>query len=122
MDARQAENGDMVDKRALELIQEERALEFNNYVEGLGGAVDLSGAHLRAYDLRKFNLSKANLTGAYLRASDLRSCNLGEADLEGASMKEAKVSGVLFPPELDANELMMSLVHGTRLRVRRDAK
>lgn len=108
----------MTDQKALELIQEERFLEFNNYVESNGGEVDLSNAHLRAYDIRKCNLKKANLSGAYLRASDLRSCDLSEATLVGASMKEAKVSGVLFPENLDPNEIMMSLVHGTRLRIR----
>lgn len=106
----------MANEQALGLIQEERALDFNNLIEANGGVVDLSGAHLRAYDLRKFNLSKANLSGAYLRAADIRSCDLSGANLEGASMKEAKVSGVLFPRDLSAHEIQMSLMHGTRLR------
>lgn len=106
----------MSDAKALTLIQEEKALEFNNYVESIGGVVDLTNAHLRAYDLRKFNLKNANLSGAYLRASDLRSLDLSGANLEGSSMKEAKVSGVLFPKDVPAQEIMMSLVHGTRLR------
>lgn len=106
----------MADSHALNLIQEERFLEFNNLVDSAGGAVDLSGAHLRGYDLRKCKLSKANLTGAYLRSSDLRSVDLSEAKLEGASMKEAKVSGVLFPRELSAEEIRLSLTYGTRLR------
>ena len=45
------ERESMADQRALELIQEERFLEFNNYVESLGGTVDLSGAHLRAFEV-----------------------------------------------------------------------
>jgi uncharacterized protein YjbI with pentapeptide repeats len=106
----------MADSHALNLIQEERFLEFNNLVDSTGGVVDLSGAHLRGYDLRKCKLSKADLTGAYLRSSDLRSVDLSEAKLEGASMKEAKVSGVLFPRELSAEEIRLSLTYGTRLR------
>lgn len=106
----------MSDQRALELLQEERFLEFNNYVESRGGEVDLSGAHLRAYDLRKCNLKKANLQNAYMRSSDIRSVDLSEARLDGASLKEAKVSGTLFPRNLRAEEIMMSLEHGTRLR------
>ena len=106
----------MADDRALTLVQEERHMEFNQLVEAQNGLSDLSGAHLRAYDLRKFNLKQADLTDAYLRASDLRGVDLSEANLAGASMKEAKVSGVSFPDSLEANEIMMSLQHGTRLR------
>lgn len=108
----------MSEDRALSLAQEERYLEFNQLVEANGGTVDLSGAHLRAYDLKKFNLKQANLSGAYMRAADLRGLDLSQANLTGASIKEAKVSGVHFPESLDPNEIMMSLTHGTRLRPR----
>ena len=87
----------MPDAHALNLIQEERFLEFNNFIEANGGVVDLTSAHLRGYDLRKCKLRKADLTGAYLRSADLRSVDLSEAKLDGASFKEAKVSGTLFP-------------------------
>lgn len=106
----------MADQRALDLVQEERHLEFNNLVESTGGQVDLSNAHLRGYDLRKFKLGQANLSGAYLRSSDLRGLDLSKANLEGASIREAKVSGVLFPCNLTPEEINLSLVHGTRLR------
>lgn len=106
----------MADARALELIQEERPLEFNNLIVAMGGTADLTGAHLRSYDLRKFNLSKANLTDAYMRSSDLRGLDLREAHLDGASLKEAKVSGTFFPPHYSAQEIMMSIQYGTRLR------
>jgi len=106
----------MADPHALNLIQEERFLEFNNLVDNAGGVVDLSGAHLRGYDMRKCKLQKADLTGAYLRSADLRSVDLSLAKLDGASMKEARVSGVLFPRELSAEEIRLSLTYGTRLR------
>lgn len=106
----------MSDRRALELLQEERFEQFNALVDAAHGEVDLTNAHLRAYDLRKCHLAKANLRGAYMRASDLRGVDLSHAQLEGASIKEAKVSGVAFPRNLPPAEIMMSLQHGTRIR------
>lgn len=106
----------MADQRALGYLQEERYLEFNNYVDAQNGVVDLNGAHLRAYDLRKCHLAGADLTNAYMRSTDLRSVDLSGAKLDGASLKEAKVSGTLFPRDLAAAEIQMSLEHGTRLR------
>jgi uncharacterized protein YjbI with pentapeptide repeats len=108
----------MADPHALNLIQEEKFLEFNNFVDNAGGVVDLTGAHLRGYDLRKCKLRKANLSGAYLRSADLRSVDLSEAILDGASMKEARVSGVLFPRDISAPEIQLSLSFGTRLRTK----
>ncbi len=107
----------MADLTALELIQEERFEAFNRLVAGQGGRVDLSGAHLRGFDLRKCQLSHADLRNAYLRSADLRTLDLSQALLEGASIKEAKVSGTLFPPDLGADEIRLSLEFGTRLRV-----
>lgn len=107
----------MADPRALNLIQEERFLDFNNLVDSNDGYVDLTGAHLRGYDLRKCKLRRADLTGAYLRSADLRSLDLSEAKLDGASIKEAKVSGALFPRNLPPDEIGLSLMYGTRLRI-----
>jgi hypothetical protein len=42
--------------------------------------------------------------------------DLSEAKLDGASMKDAKVSGVMFPRDLPSDEIMMTLAHGTRIR------
>jgi len=107
----------MPDSHALTLIQDEKFQDYNAYADARGGKVDLSNAHLRAYDLRKCKLANANLAGAYLRAADLRSVDLSLANLEGASLKEAKVSGTLFPPNLTPEEIRLSLEYGTRLRV-----
>lgn len=108
----------MADLIALDLIQEERFEEFNRLVAGNGGRVDLSGAHLRGFDLRKCHLSQADLTNAYLRSADLRSLDLSQAQLDGASIKEAKVSGTLFPRDIGPEEIRLSLEFGTRLRVK----
>lgn len=106
----------MADQKALEYLQEEKFLDFNNLVESTPGPIDLTGAHLRAFDLRKANLKTANMAGAYLRATDLRGLDLSEANLIGVSLKDTKISGVLFPASIPAAEIMMSIEHGTRLR------
>lgn len=106
----------MADPRAVELIQEEKFDRFNALVESQSGRVDLSGAHLRSYDLRKCHLTKADLSNAYLRTTDLRGLDLSTSNLTGASIKEAKISGVLFPPNLSPMEIMLSVQYGTRLR------
>ncbi len=106
----------MADQAALTLVQDEKTKAFNQLVETHQGAVDLSDAHLRSYDLRRFQLTQANLSGAYLRAADLRGLDLSQANLVGASLKDAKVSGTLLPTVFSADEITMSLLHGTRLR------
>ena len=78
--------------------------------------VDLSNADLRGVDFRKIDLSRVILTGAYLRDADLRGLDLRHLDLEGCSLLRAKVSGTYFPPNLTAEEILMSLQCGTRLR------
>jgi uncharacterized protein YjbI with pentapeptide repeats len=44
---------------------------------------------------------------------DLTGC-----DLSGASIKGANISGTLFPAEVTADEIRLSLDYGTRIRVR----
>lgn len=106
----------MADQTALSFLQEEHIDAFNKYVDQRDGEVDLRDAHLRSYDLRKCHLKYANLRGAYMRASDLRALDLSEADLEGASFKGAKISGVMFPRNVSAQEIHLSVTHGTRIR------
>jgi len=100
------------------MLREGRADGFNAWVAEHGPA-DLTGANLRMADLRGAELRHARLRGAYLRAADLRGQDLSSCDLDGASLSGAKVSGVRFPDDLPADEIMMSLAHGTRLRARR---
>ncbi|MBY0449280.1 MAG: pentapeptide repeat-containing protein [Cyanobacteria bacterium] len=106
----------MVDTSAYELIQEDRPHDFNRWVETHEGIVDLTGVHLRGYDLRAFNLATANLTNAYMRAADIRGLDLTAANLEGVSIKDAKISGTLFPRNVSAQEIQLSWEHGTRIR------
>lgn len=106
----------MADPRVLILVQEDRPLDFNRLAESTEGQLDLSGGQFRGYDLRKYNLQKANLSNCYFRNADLRGLDLSMAQLTGASLKDAKVSGTLFPPSITAEEIRLSLDHGTRLR------
>lgn len=103
-------------KPAIELIHEGRYPEFNKLAAK--GSVDLENADLRMADLRAADLRTANLRGAYLRNADLRGVDLSEAELEGASLNSARVSGCYFPRSVSADEVRLSVEHGTRIRCR----
>ncbi len=94
-------------------------MEKFNGLRAMGEKCDLSGANLRDLDLRGADLHGLDLSNAYLRQSDLRGLDLSSCILEGASIRAAKVSGVLFPRELAAEEINLSLNYGTRMHYRR---
>ena len=54
---------------------------------------DLSGADLRRADLIRADLSDADLSGADLIRADLRRADLSDADLSGANLRWANLSG-----------------------------
>ena len=83
-----------------------------------GEGCDLRNADLRGADLRELDAQELDLSGAYLRHADLRGLDLRHTNLEGASINSAKISGTYFPASLSAEEITLSLVHGTRLRYR----
>ena len=78
--------------------------------------IDFSNSDLRGTDLRMADLSNVILRGSYLRDADLRGIDLSNNDLSGCSLSHAKVSGTLFPANLTADEIRLSLEFGTRLR------
>src|SRR5688500_3231478 len=88
---------------------------FHRYVSD-SESVDFCGADLRGVDLRKTDLTKVILRDAYLKDADLRGQDLRQVDLEGCSLRNAKVGGVFFPANIRADEILMSLQHGTRIR------
>ncbi|HHJ14901.1 MAG TPA: pentapeptide repeat-containing protein [Gammaproteobacteria bacterium] len=98
----------------------EGAIEEFNQRRASGEACDLRGCDFRTLDLRKLDADGLDLRDCYFRQADLRGLDLSGARLEGASINAAKISGVYFPPELSAEEIMLSLTHGTRMRYRRD--
>lgn len=89
-----------------------------NAAREAGEMPDLENADLRACDLRGADLEGVSLVGAYLKLADLRGVDLRHCNLAGASLHSARISGVYFPDELDPQEIMMSVQHGTRLRIR----
>lgn len=101
-----------------DLLQSDRVEEFNKAREE-GKKVDLTNAKFRAFDLKGANLNGLNLSGAYFKNADLRGMDLRDCELEGCSFFNAKISGVYFPANITPEEISLSLVHGTRIRVSR---
>ena len=77
---------------------------------------------LRSEDMQAFNAEKAKLAElpsfahGDFRGADLRGVDFSKSRMEGSSIASAKISGCYFPHRLDADEIVMSLNHGTRMR------
>jgi uncharacterized protein YjbI with pentapeptide repeats len=105
------------DSHLRNLLLEGKFEEFNRLAQE--DPPDLESVDLRGVDLRSADLQHANLRGAYLRNTDLRGVDLLYADLDGASIHAAKIGGVRFPRHIPADEILLSLREGTRLRAQR---
>lgn len=101
-----------------QLLREERIDEFNAR-HAKGESCDLTHCDFRGLDLRGLNAKGLDFTGSYFRQADLRGINFQQSCLQECSINGAKISGVYFPEELRADEIMMSLSQGTRMRYRR---
>jgi uncharacterized protein YjbI with pentapeptide repeats len=99
------------------LLCDGRIEEFNR-MRPKGATLDLRGLDLRHNDLRDLDTAGLDLGDCHLRQADLRGLDLRETNLEGASIASAKISGAYFPRELSAEEINLSLQHGTRMRYR----
>ena len=99
------------------LLREGRIADFNAR-RAKGENPDLRGCDLRGCDLRGTNFAGLDLSNSYFRQADLRGVNLSTCTLEGASFVNANISGAYFPKELSAEEIRLSLDHGTRVRCR----
>ncbi len=97
------------------LLREENIAEFNKQKTSSDTSV-LTGKNYRGLDLREMDVDGLDLRNAYFRGADLRGLDFSNTNLEGASLAEAKLSGCLFPKELRAEEIRMSVKLGTRLR------
>ncbi|HEY9198810.1 MAG TPA: pentapeptide repeat-containing protein [Gammaproteobacteria bacterium] len=98
-----------------QLLREGKIDDFNSRHKA-GEDCDLSGADFRGLDLRGLIAEGLDLSNCYFRQTDLRGIDLSTSKLLGASIHGAKISGVFFPPDLPAEEILMSLEHGTRMR------
>ncbi|KPK51451.1 MAG: hypothetical protein AMS22_10890 [Thiotrichales bacterium SG8_50] len=97
------------------LLREGNVDSFNSE-RAKGVKFDLAGCDFRGVNLRGMNADGLDLANCYFRQADLRGLDLSGANLEGASIHGARISGALFPIALSAQEITLSLVHGTRMR------
>lgn len=97
------------------LLREGCIKEFN-VKKAAGDKCDLRNTDLRGLDLRGLDAAGLDFSGCYFRQSDLRGIDFSQSNLNGASINACKISGVLFPAELSAPEIELSLLHGTRMR------
>lgn len=98
-----------------QLLREGKIKEFNERREK-GEAAAFSGYDFRGLDLKGLRAKELDLSNCYFRQADLRGIDFSEANLDGASINGSKVSGTLFPRQLSAEEITLSLMHGTRMR------
>ena len=91
--------------------------KYNQLMESHEGPIDLSFTNLSNVSLMRIHsISRVILTGARLKMSDLRGLDLSEHNLEGVSIQKCQISGTYFPPDISAQEILLSLETGTRLR------
>jgi len=98
------------------LLREGKIAEFNQRISA-GEQAKLMGCDFRHINLSGLIASGLDFSNSYLRQADLRGVDFSNCDsLEGASIHGAKISGAYFPREIRAEELLLSLEHGIRLR------
>lgn len=98
-----------------QLLRQGKIDDFNT-LKAHGQKIDLTACDLRGLDLRGIDAGGIDFSNSYFRQADLRGVDFSESNLEGASIYGAKISGTYFPRELTAEEITLSLLHGTRLR------
>ncbi len=97
------------------LLREGKIADFNSR-KAHGEKCDLTYCDFRGLDLRGLDASGIDFSHSYFRQTDLRGVDMATCKLEGASINGARTSGTYFPKELSADEITLSLLHGTRLR------
>jgi len=106
-----------LDSPLYHLVHHENVRGFNEQ-RPTEGQVDFRGGDFRGLDLRELDARSIDFTDAYFRTADLRGLDLRDTCMEGASLAHAQISGAYFPAELSADEILMSVNFGTRLRYR----
>lgn len=97
------------------LLREGKIKEFNRAKQE-GVAVDLTNCDFRGLNLKGLDASGLDLSDSYFRQADLRGVDFRTSNLQGASVHGSKISGAYFPDTLSAQEITLSLEHGTRMR------
>jgi uncharacterized protein YjbI with pentapeptide repeats len=99
------------------MLREGRVDAFNQE-KARGKSCDLTHCDFRGVDLRGLDADGLDFSGSYFRQADLRGLDLSKAKLEGASIHSTRIAGTYFPPEISADEILLSFMHGTRMRYR----
>lgn len=99
----------------IDLLLLGKITEFNELKE-TATELDLRGADLCGKDLRRLDAENLDMRDCRLGHTDLRGIDFSNTRLDGASIDGARISGTLFPHSISAEEINLSLVHGTRLR------
>jgi uncharacterized protein YjbI with pentapeptide repeats len=102
----------------LYLLLHNEDIEGFNTQRTQGGDLDFTDGDFRGLDLRLIDADGVNFTNGYFRGADLRGVDLRTTRMDGASIAHAQISGAYFPIELSADEIVMSLTYGTRMRYR----
>ena len=110
-----------VDDEAFRSLRAGDVQTFHRMIERRS-VIDFTDADLRGTDFREVDLSKIVLRGAYLKDADLRGLDLRKVDLEGASIHNARIGGTFFSSDLSADEIALSVKHGTRMRTRKSSQ
>ncbi|MDO6444093.1 MULTISPECIES: pentapeptide repeat-containing protein [unclassified Marinobacter] len=99
-----------------DLLRKEDVTAFNAEKSARGELPSFAHGDFRGLELRGLDAGGLDLRHAYFRGADLRGIDFSQANMEGASLAGAKISGCFFPQRLRAEEILMSLNHGTRMR------
>lgn len=106
----------MITKDPLYQLLREGSIKEFNALRGKGEQCDLRGVDLSRIDLREMNAEGLDMSDCYFRMTDLRGVDFRNTKLDGASFASANISGCYFPRELPADEILLSVTHGTRVR------
>lgn len=104
-----------------QLLREGKIDEFNAKKQS-GEYCNLKCCDFRSLDLKGIDAVGLDLRGAYFRQADLRGVDFRGSLLDGCSINGAKISGTYFPLNIPAQEILLSLEHGTRMRVIHEKK
>ncbi len=98
------------------LLREGNMDEFNQRIAA-GEKPELTSCDFRHINLQGINTEGLDFSNSYFRQADLRGVDFTVcANFNGTSIHGAKISGTYFPAELRAEEILLSLNNGTRLR------
>lgn len=98
-----------------QILREEKVKEFNAERESIE-SIDFHDCDFRGLNLRGLDAKGINFSGCYFRAADLRGIDFSLANMDGVSLASAQISGCLFPRNIGANEILVSVDKGIRMR------